>query len=131
VECRKGVMRENSRWEDSLPWMKRMVCGGIAGGLAWFGSFCEGEKRVYASSTGIVGSSGGDASEVMFTVSTRDRGVDTSNPIDCPDSDGGLWKSYDRQQPRWSQQVEMLGKSNERIWPGRLGLGHSSFTQPL
>jgi hypothetical protein len=62
-------MWENSRWEDSLPWMKRMVWGGMAVGLVRFGSCCEGERRVYANSTGIVGSSGGDASEVMFTVS--------------------------------------------------------------
>jgi hypothetical protein len=25
VFWRRGAMRENSRWEDSLPWMKRMV----------------------------------------------------------------------------------------------------------
>jgi hypothetical protein len=57
VFWRRGAMRENSRWEDSLPWMKTMVCGGIAGELVWFGSCCEGERRVYANSTGFVGSS--------------------------------------------------------------------------
>lgn len=55
-------MRENSRWLDSLPWMKMMVWGGVVAGLV----SCEGERRVYANTTGLVWSSLGE--EVMLTV---------------------------------------------------------------